>query len=77
MEPSGRGRRRGRTSHGRLAPAFDLTFTGTACKYPGNSGPIRKGYRFGVTTSHNAPYPIVLVVRSFTVNGVPASQVRF
>ena len=58
-------------------PPFDLTFTGTACKYPGNSGPIRKGYRFGVTTSHNASYPIVLVVRSFTVNGVPASQVRF
>jgi hypothetical protein len=58
-------------------PPFDLQFTGTACKYPGNSGPIRKGYRFGVTSSHNAPYPIVLVVRGFTVNGVPASQVRF
>ena len=58
-------------------PDFEFEFTGAACKYPGNSGPFRKAYRFGVTSSHNAPNPVVLVVRSFTVNGVSAPIVQF
>lgn len=51
-----------------------LSFTGLACKLPGNSGELLKGYVFELNANNalgRNPYDSVTVITSVAINGVP------
>jgi hypothetical protein len=54
------------------SPGF-FEFAGTACKYPGNSFPqFPKSYSYGITSVNGFPFPVILAITSFKVDGIEA-----
>ena len=51
------------------SPGF-LTFTGDACKLPGNSQSVFKGYVFELVANNDTGADSVAVITSVTINGV-------
>ncbi len=63
---------------GAAAPAMAaskefLTFTGNACKLPGNSDSVYKGYVFELVANNPYPDNVALVVTSVKIGGVVES----
>lgn len=54
------------------SPGF-FEFAGSACKYPGNSFPqYPKSYSYDITSTNGFPFPIVLAITSFKIDGIEA-----
>ncbi len=51
-------------------PRPRVVFSGAACKLPGNSQDIFKGYRFQLNVTNQASQPILIVIDSVRVGGV-------
>jgi hypothetical protein len=55
------------------SPIFELT--GDACKLPGNSQSVYKGYAFGVNATNPYGCPITITITSLTLDGQDLGQV--
>jgi hypothetical protein len=56
-------------------PPVTVDAVGAACKLPGSSTDVRKGYRMVLTFHNTSGSPQAVVVTSFTISGAPTTDV--